>query len=129
MKNELSIIENNKFLNDAIDFVTLYPLSFSEFLRVNGEDDLCTLIEENSKKKIDQEYLLRIKQYLKTYMLIGGMPSVVKTYVETDSLSEAETEKSNIIFSYISYDNSRCLRLAVRRIYNGWSTQDFAKEV
>jgi len=102
MKNELSIIENNAFLNDAVDFVTLYPLSFSEFLRVNGEDDLCTLIEENSKKKIDQTYLLRIKQYLKTYMLIGGMPSVVKTYVETDSLSEAETEKSNIIFSYIN---------------------------
>ena len=35
-------------------------------------------------------------------MLIGGMPSVVKTYVETESIREAETEKSNIIFGYMN---------------------------
>lgn len=101
-KNEVRILSENKEITGYVDVINIYPLSFSEFLRVNQEDDLCRLIEENSKRKIEQFYLNRIKEYLKIYMLIGGMPSVVKTYVDTESIKEAEAEKSNIIFGYMN---------------------------
>ena len=102
MRNEERILDASQEVAKSVDVINLYPLSFSEFLRVNQEDDLCGLIEENSKRKIEKESLNRIKEYLKIYMLIGGMPSVVKTYVETESIREAETEKSNIIFGYMN---------------------------
>ncbi len=101
MKNEFRILSDNEKMSEYVDLIHIYPLSFSEFLRVNQEDDLCRLIEENSKRMIEKDSLARIKEYFKIYMLIGGMPSVVKAYIETDSIKEAETEKSNIIFGYL----------------------------
>ena len=52
MRNEERILDAAQEVAKSVDVINLYPLSFSEFLRVNQEDDLCGLIEENSKRKI-----------------------------------------------------------------------------
>ncbi len=125
-RSETRILSENTRLSDFVDVINIYPLSFSEFLRVNQEDDLCRLIEENSKRKIEQYYLDRIKEYLKIYMLIGGMPGVVKTYIETDSIKEAEAEKSNLIFSYINeFDNieNKAFSLKVKQVWDSIALQ------
>lgn len=125
-KNEERILKSFDGLQLCVDVIHIYPLSFSEFLRVNQEDDLCGLIEENSKRKIEKEALNRIKEYLKIYMLIGGMPRVVKTYVETDSIKEAETEKSNILFEYMqdfeSIEN-KAFRIKVKQVWESIAQQ------
>ncbi len=125
-KNEDWILKANEELRGCVDVIYIYPLSFSEFLRVNQEDDLCGLIEGNSKKKIEKESLARIKEYLKIYMLIGGMPSVVKTYIETESLKEAEAEKSNILFEYLNEFEAienKAFRQKVKQVWDSIATQ------
>lgn len=125
-KNEERILKTADDLVTCVDVIHIYPLSFSEFLRVNQEDDLCGLIEGNSKKRIEKEALSRIKEYLKIYMLIGGMPSVVKAYVESDSIKEAEAAKSNILFEYMQdFENieNKAFRLKVKQVWESMATQ------
>ncbi len=125
-RNEDSVLYAKKELKQCVDVINIYPLSFSEFLRVNQEDDLCGLIEENSKRKIEKETLTRIKEYLKIYMLIGGMPSVVKAYIETESIKEAEAEKSRIIFEYMDdFENieNKAFSHKVKQVWESISNQ------
>lgn len=125
-KNEERILIKFEEMVECVDVIKLYPLSFSEFLRVNQEDDLCVLIEENSKRLIETSSLTKIKEYLKTYMLLGGMPSVVKTYVETESISEAEAEKSNLIFGYMNEFEAienKAFRLKVKQVFESVAEQ------
>lgn len=120
--NERRILAMNSGLEEKTDVIFMYPLSFSEFLRVNQEDDLCVKIEENSKRKIDKEILGKIKEYLKVYMLIGGMPEVVKTYIDTDSIREAEAVKSNIIFGYLKEFESVDNKAFSKKIIQVWES-------
>ena len=126
LKNEERILKKFPEMAECVDVIHLYPLSFSEFLQVNQEDDLCVLIEENSKRLIETSSLKKIKEYLKTYMLLGGMPSVVKTFVETESISEAEAEKSNLLFSYMNEFEAienKAFRMKVKQVFESVAEQ------
>lgn len=122
MKNEIRILSDDNKISECVNLIHIYPLSFSEFLRVNQEDDLCRLIEENSKRKIEKDSRTRIKEYFKIYMLIGGMPGVVKAYIESDSIKEAEATKSDIIFGYISEFESIENKAFAKKVKEIWES-------
>ena len=53
-----------------------------EFLRALGEENIVELVEKNDIEMI-KIFSDKLKNYLKQYLYIGGMPEVVETYVET----------------------------------------------
>jgi len=70
----------------------LYPMNFEEFLTAQGEERICSYINDNSRAGIHQISLseaihLRIWELLKVYMVTGGMPEVIKTYLENSEKS------------------------------------------
>lgn len=62
-----------------VEFLDLYPLTFSEFLEALGEKPLAELL-----KRLDWDLISpfreKLIQLLKSYYFIGGMPEVVKSY-------------------------------------------------
>lgn len=85
-----------------VDFLTIYPMSFDEFLINTGNDLLLDKItqcyNDNSaiaellhKKAIDLYY---------DYITIGGMPEVVQEYINSNSVINAIDYQKNIIESY-----------------------------
>jgi len=62
-----------------VQFMYLYPLSFSEFLTVNNRDDLREYI---LKQQIDPVIHQKILEYLRHYFWLGGMPAVVHAWLE-----------------------------------------------
>ena len=62
-----------------IQFMYLYPLSFSEFLTVHGRDDLRKYIKTQPNDLVIHR---QIMDYLKNYFWLGGMPAVVNAWLE-----------------------------------------------
>lgn len=84
-----------------VNFLDLYPMSFFEFLDAMNLKHLT----EHLKAKVDFEPLpdflhKTLMEWLKKYILIGGMPEVVKTYVETRNIDQAIVVQHEILKSY-----------------------------
>ncbi|MBI3270242.1 MAG: AAA family ATPase [Planctomycetes bacterium] len=66
----------------------MYPLTFEEFLLALGEDALSGVVARaNATQPIAEPLHQRLVELLRTYLLIGGMPAVVNSYVEKHDLT------------------------------------------
>lgn len=99
MYEETGFLEVNKVIKHKTDLIKIYPLSFSEFLIINKESSLCDKITSQAKRELSGDELLKLNMYLRLYMVTGGMPSVLKTYIDTMSLEMVETEKAKLLFA------------------------------
>jgi predicted AAA+ superfamily ATPase len=84
-----------------VQFLNLHPLSFREFLVAQGEDLLLEEIHNlRTKQAVSAAAQQRLLEQVKTYCLIGGMPEVVATYIESRSLPVCRQVQSEIIIAY-----------------------------
>lgn len=84
-----------------VDFLTLYPMCFSEFIRALGEDALADFIDGFQKGgDVPQVLGERLATYLRQYYITGGMPEVVRSWCETKDIERVENVQQAIINSY-----------------------------
>lgn len=84
-----------------VDFLTLYPMSFSEFLRACGSETLADYVENFKKGDTVPEPIgNKLTTFLRQYYITGGMPEVVSTWQKTNNIEEIERVQQNIINSY-----------------------------
>lgn len=84
-----------------VDFLTLYPMSFSEFLRADGSESLADFTESFKKgDKMPEVISEKLATLLKQYYITGGMPEVVEVWRNTHSIEEVESVQQAIINSY-----------------------------
>ena len=83
-----------------VDFLELQPLDFEEFLIANGEQMLIDIIKKNNLKQIPDLISDKLKDYLKKYFVIGGMPRAVKTWIEEKDFELVEQVQKGILESY-----------------------------
>lgn len=84
-----------------VDFLTLYPMSFSEFLRACGSETLADYLDNFKKGDAVPEPIGdKLTTFLKQYYITGGMPEVVSTWQKTNNIEEVERVQQNIINSY-----------------------------
>lgn len=84
-----------------VDFLTLYPMSFSEFLRASGPETLADFVENFKKGDHLPEVIgEKLVTYLRQYYITGGMPEVVDSWCRTHSIEQVETIQQAIINSY-----------------------------
>ena len=84
-----------------VEFLTLYPLSFLEFLDAIQETRLKDFLEnievaEPLPPNIHEKTLMRFKEYL----FIGGMPEAVYEFAETQSVPKVREIQSAILKAY-----------------------------
>ncbi len=66
-----------------VDFLDLHPMSFDEFLTGIGEEHSCRYLRDyDFSEPIPALMHDRLWESLKLYMIVGGMPKSVLTYVE-----------------------------------------------
>lgn len=106
----------------SISIEQMYPLDFEEFLWATGiGEDWIRAIRSNFEKRealspTDHEFLLKRFKY---YLLIGGMPQAVNSYLESKNMVEVRKVQSEIHDLYLidssQYDAKN--RLLIRKIY------------
>jgi len=82
-----------------VEFITLYPMSFAEFLDAISENQLRIAIETKNYDLIDS-FHKKLIGLVKQYMIVGGMPEAVSAFVKTQAFSETRKVQKNILMSY-----------------------------
>ena len=99
----ISIKKNTKniTLPSEEERVTLYPMDFEEFRWALGDEASVPLLHTFYENKLPlmQSFRDKIRDY-RLYMLIGGMPQAVSTYIETNNFSLVDSAKRGIIQIY-----------------------------
>ena len=95
------------FLHDSVsfpvgkvEFLELNPLSFEEFLLANNEKSLVEVINKNGLQEIPELITSKLQDYLKKYLVIGGMPGTINKWISTKDFEEVEKVQKGILDSY-----------------------------
>ena len=94
--------ENYSFPVGKVQMLNMYPLSFKEFLIALGRENLIEEIQhhfENNKRMDKDIHELCLKLY-RTYLVVGGMPEVVQTYLDEQKTISAIDVQAEILESY-----------------------------
>lgn len=84
-----------------VDFLTLRPMSFFEFVHANDEEMLLEYIENlKTQNGIPQMFADKLTSLYKTYLVTGGMPEVVAKWLETRDIVEVDRIQDVILNSY-----------------------------
>ena len=83
--------------------IYMHPMDFEEFLWANGKEDTMPLIQDafNKKKPLGKDLHAYLMKLYNTYMLVGGMPKVVSTYIKQNNFADVESEKKSILELYM----------------------------
>ena len=107
----------------SILIMPMYPLDFEEFLIANGiGSDVIGYIKQQFRKKesLAESTHLRIMDLFKKYLLSGGMPDAVNTYLSTHNIVKVREVQQDIHTLYRAdaskYDFSH--KLKIERIYD-----------
>ena len=82
-----------------VEFLRLYPLSFTEFLDAMGKEQFVELIEKQDFEMI-KLFNTKFEDLLKQYTYIGGMPEVVQDFVNNKDFKKVRTIQKRILSSY-----------------------------
>ena len=115
-----------------VDSMTLFPLDFEEFLWAVNEERLCDDIKNSfeSNEALPAALHEKALDLYRLYLIIGGMPRAVLTYVDTKSLLTVPDVQNNIINDYIAdmaKYASNAESVKIRAAYNSIPVQ-LAKE-
>lgn len=81
--------------------LSMYPMDFEEFLWAMHEDKLMAFIRECFAQKTELGPIHRkVMDLFRLYILLGGMPQVLQTYIDTHDFRQTEVIKQNIIALY-----------------------------
>lgn len=84
-----------------VDFLTLYPMNFYEFLIANGEEMLCEYLKGlDLREKVSELFADKLENYLRTFYITGGMPEAVETWIQTKDIVKLEIVQQRILDSY-----------------------------
>lgn len=82
-----------------VDFLSLYPLSYKEFLRATAGEQFAELLSRR-----DYEMVTSFKQTyidaLKQYYFVGGMPEAVQSFVEEKDFNQVREMQKRILSAY-----------------------------
>ena len=95
----IALHQGTSFPVGKVDFLKLYPLSFSEFLMATGNERFAELL-----KNQDYEMIASFKQTyidaLKHYYFVGGMPEAVQSFAESKDFNEVRAIQKRILAAY-----------------------------
>ena len=109
----------------SIELLSMYPLDFEEFLIANGVGEL--LINEmrrkfEAKEALNESLHMKVMDYFRKYLLVGGMPSAVNTYLSEHNMVSVRNIHRDISLLYkndaTKYESESLRKLKIQRIYD-----------
>lgn len=101
----------------------MFPLNLEEFARALGlGDKIMNHLETCWKESIPVDDFIHSKmmEVFRLYLIVGGMPAAVKSYIDTNNLQEVMTAQKDIIALYkrdiAKYDPNK--KLAINEIFD-----------
>jgi len=112
-----------------VDFLDLRPLSFSEFLLSQNEKALVEALKTKNWSVVSI-FTEKLKEYLRYYFYVGGMPEVVDAFAQTRDWQLVRRIQNRILNSYEGDFSKHAPNETVPRIRMVWQSipSQLAKE-
>lgn len=101
----------------------MYPLNLEEFYRSCGiSDNIFSVLEEafKAEREIDSIIHRKLMELFRLYLIVGGMPAVVQTYLDTNDIKKVVNKQREILSMYVEdisqYDINN--KLYIKDIFN-----------
>ena len=107
----------------SVTYYDMQSMCFEEFLRAYGlSEELSETLRScfNERKKVPDAVNDKMMELLRTYMVVGGMPEAVKTYLDKHSLSSCYEKQQSILRDYrydIAHYASADVKLKAEKCY------------
>jgi predicted AAA+ superfamily ATPase len=95
----VNIHPGESFPVGKVNFMTLYPMSFHEFLFAMGENGIAKLIDSREWELVNA-FSAKLNTYLRYYLYVGGMPAAVAEFVKNKDWQAVRTIQKDILASY-----------------------------
>ena len=96
----VALSRGNSFPVGKVDFCTMYPLTFEEFLK-EVDSKLYTYYNSiDTLEPLPSFFFNQLLEKFKIYMLTGGMPEVIVTYLSTKNTEQVQKVMQSILRAY-----------------------------
>ena len=96
-------LSHTSFPVGKVEFLNMYPMTFSEFLIADNCNNLVEYMKSiRSVENIPDIFFNQLEEKLKAYFIIGGMPEVVKLWVNEKNIELVNNVQEDILKAYES---------------------------
>ncbi len=95
----IALHEGTSFPVGKVDFLHVYPLSFTEFLLATGKERFVELLESDNFEMITT-FKQTFIESLKQYYVVGGMPEAVLYFSESSDFTKVRKVQERILSAY-----------------------------
>ena len=96
-------LSHTSFPVGKVEFLNMYPMSFTEFLKADNCENLVKYMDSINKiETIPEIFSNQLEEKLKAYFIIGGMPEAVYSWVNDKDIEQVNQIQENILKAYES---------------------------
>jgi len=97
----IALSKPSSFPVGKVDFLHIHPMTFSEFLLANKDENLALYLDSiNTLEPIPDAFFNPLCEKLKMYYITGGMPEPLKLWTQERDIELLQTALSNILNAY-----------------------------
>lgn len=96
----VTLASGTSFPVGKVDFLTVHPLSFTEFLSVEDASLASYLGQIDEITPIPDLFFNRLKEKFKIFFISGGMPEAIVTLVKNQDIDQTQQVLMNILNAY-----------------------------
>lgn len=97
----VSVGKTTSFPVGMVNFMILHPMTFNEYLVAFGEDLLASeIMKMDLNASLPNAIHDKLKDHLKMYLYLGGMPEVVQSYLNENDIQKTRTIQTEILEAY-----------------------------
>lgn len=97
----ITLSKPSSFPVGKVNFLTIYPMTFTEFLLANGDSNLVNFMDSiEIIEPIPEIFFNQLYEKLKIYFITGGMPEAVLAWTQEKNTSLVQTTLKNILSAY-----------------------------
>ena len=119
----VTLAETSSIPMGSIRKIRMFPLDFEEFLYANGMNSFAVSAIREKFEKLETPDLAvheKMMDLFRKYLLVGGLPDAVNTYISTKNIQAVREIQAEIHEYYAAdaskYDNEK--KLKIRRVYD-----------
>lgn len=117
----IELHKKESFPVGKVDFMTLHPLNFLEFLKAVGDKELCGLLSGRDWQLVNT-FAHKFAERLRQYYFVGGMPEAVLAFSEEAGWEEVRDIQNGILRSYDRDFSKHAPAEIVPRIRQLWNS-------